>query len=98
MADANFCGSQITPGLFDLCDLCDLQGLIAPRPLLVEIGTYDQCFLIESATKCFAEVRKIYQAAGADDCLDLDLFEGGHAWGAQKSVAFFQKHLRLNPS
>lgn len=93
LTHANFCGSQMTPGLFALCDLCDLQGLIAPRPLLVEIGTYDTCFYVNSAMKCFAEVQKIYQAAGASDRLELDLFEGGHAWGGNKSKAFFAKHL-----
>ena len=46
MRDVNFCGSQITPGLFALCDVPDLHGLIAPRPLLVEIGAYDELSLI----------------------------------------------------
>ena len=91
--DGNFCGSQITPGLYDLCDLPDLHGLIAPRPLLVEIGTYDDCFLLDTAASCFREVEKIYAAAGAAGNLELDLFEGGHAWGGRKSVSFFKKHL-----
>ena len=93
MRDTNFCGSQITPGLYALCDMPDLQGLIAPRPLLVEIGTYDECFLVDSAMSCFREVEKIYAAAGVRDRLELDLFEGGHEWGGSKSVAFFDKHL-----
>jgi len=93
MRDVNTCGSQITPGLYALCDLPDLHGLIAPRPLLVEIGSYDDCFLLESAMSCFREVEKIYRAAGADGMLDLDLFEGGHRWGARKSLAFFGRHL-----
>lgn len=93
MRDTNFCGSQITPGLFELCDVPDLHGLIAPRALLVEIGTQDTCFEIDGALSCFREVEKIYSAAGHRDKLDLDLFEGGHRWGANKSVAFFQKHL-----
>jgi dipeptidyl aminopeptidase/acylaminoacyl peptidase len=91
--DANYCGSQITPGLYGLCDLPDLHGLIAPRPLLVEIGSYDDCFLADSAVSCFREVQKIYAAAGAGDRLELDLFEGGHQWGGRKTLAFFQKHL-----
>ena len=93
MRDTNVCGSQITPGLFDLCDVPDLQGLIAPRPLLVEIGAQDDCFLIESAMSCFREVEKIYTAAGAREKLELDLYEGGHRWGANKSVEFFRKSL-----
>jgi dienelactone hydrolase len=91
--DANFCGSQITPGLFALCDLPDLQGLIAPRPLLVEMGVFDHCFMVDSAMSCFKEVEKIYAAAGARDRLEQDLFEGAHAWGAHRSVDFFTRHL-----
>jgi hypothetical protein len=93
MRDVNFCGSQITPGLFRLCDVPDLQGLIAPRPLLVEIGIHDQCFLIDSAMSCFGEVEKIYEAAGVRDKLELDLFEGGHRWGGSKSVEFFRQSV-----
>jgi dienelactone hydrolase len=93
MRDLQFCGAQITPGLYELCDLPDLHGLIAPRPLLVEIGIHDTCFLVDSAMKCYREVEKIYAAAGAADKLELDLFEGGHRWGANKSLDFFAKHL-----
>ncbi len=93
MRDVNFCGSQVTPGLYGLCDLPDLQGLIAPRPLLVEIGIHDECFRIESAMSCFREVEKIYAAAGARESLQLDLFEGGHAWGGNKSLSFFRENL-----
>lgn len=91
--DNNSCGSQMTPGLYDLCDLCDLQGLIAPRPMLVEIGTYDDCFKVDSAMGCFGEVEKIYIAAGVGDKLVLDLFEGGHRWSGRKSVEFFAQNL-----
>jgi len=94
MRDINFCGSQITPGLYSLCDVPDLQGLIAPSPLLVEIGTYDDCFRVESAMSCFREVEKIFAAADVSDKLELDLFEGGHAWGANKSLKFFNKYLK----
>ena len=93
MRDLQFCGGQITPGLYALCDLPDLQGLIAPRPLLVEIGLHDTCFLVESAMKCYRQVEKIYAAAGARERLDLDLFAGGHRWGANKSADFFARHL-----
>jgi dienelactone hydrolase len=94
LRNVNFCGSQITPGLFALCDMPDLQGLIAPRPLLVEIGAHDLCFRIEPAMSCYRAVEEIYQAAGAADRLELDLFEGNHAWGDHKSAAFFKKHLQ----
>jgi hypothetical protein len=79
--------------LYNLCDVSDLQGLIAPRPLLVEIGMQDRCFLFEGANACWEEVQKIYAAAGASDVLEADIFTGGHRWGGNKSVSFFRRHL-----
>ncbi len=93
MRDNNFCGSQMTPGLFALCDVPDLQGLIAPRPLLIEIAVHDRCFGVDSAMSCYKALESIYAAAGAATHLEIDLFEGGHAWGGNLSVAFFNKHL-----
>ena len=91
--DVNYCGMQVAPGLFNLVDLPELQGLLAPRPLLVDMGASDNCFIIDSARECYRQVESIYATAGAADNLELDLFPGGHAWGGNKSVAFFQKHL-----
>ncbi len=90
----NFCGSQIIPGLFGLCDVPDLHGLIAPRPLLVEIGKQDDCFFMPSAMSCYHEVEKIYTAAGVPEKLELDLFEGGHQFAGNKAFDFFDRYLK----
>lgn len=86
--DNNYCGMQVAPGLYKLVDMPDLQGLIAPRPLLVDIGVRDTCFVVDSALECFRKVERISEAAGARDNLELDLFPGEHGWGGNKSVAF----------
>jgi len=91
--DLNYCGMQITPGLFKLVDLPDLQGLLAPQPLLIDIGAYDTCFGVDAAMPCYQRLEKIYQAAGAAEHLQLDFFPGEHAWGGNKSKAFFGKYL-----
>jgi len=91
--DVNYCGMQVAPGLFALVDLPDLQGLLAPRPLLVDIGVSDGCFMLDDAMGCYRRVEAIYGAAGAAEKLELDLFPGGHSWGGNKSVEFFRKHL-----
>jgi len=91
--DNNYCGMQVAPGLFKLVDLPDCQGLIAPRPLLVDIGAYDTCFKVDTALACYRQVEKIYRAAGASDRLELDLHPGEHGWGGNKSEAFFKEHL-----
>lgn len=91
--DINYCGMQIAPGLYKLVDLPDLQGLLAPRPLLVDIGANDNCFKVDTAMECFKKLEKIYAEAKASNKLQLDLFPGGHGWGGGKSVEFFKKHL-----
>ena len=90
----NFCGSQMVPGLYDLCDLPDLHGLIAPRPLLAEVGAHDQCFTADEAISCTREVAKIYAAAGVSENYEVDLFDGDHRFAGNKAFAFFDKHLK----
>jgi hypothetical protein len=91
--DINYCGMQVAPGLFKLVDLPDLQGLIAPRPLLIDIGVHDTCFKVDTALQCYRQIEKIYRAAGVADRLELDLHPGEHGWGANKAGAFFKEHL-----
>ncbi len=89
----NYCGMQVAPGLYKLVDLPDAQGLLAPRPLLIDIGAYDSCFRVDTAMACYRQVERIYRAAGAEDELELDLHPGEHGWGGNKSDAFFRKYL-----
>jgi len=95
MRDVNYCGMQVAPGLFKLVDLPDLQGLLAPRPLLLDIGLRDTCFRIETTLPAYRQVERIYAAAGAADKLELDLHPNEHGWGGNKAVAFFTRHLGL---
>lgn len=91
--DINYCGMQVAPGLFGLVDLPDLQGLLAPLPLLIDIGAYDTCFHVDNAMACFRQVEQIYEAAGARERLYLDFFPGDHAWGGNLSGPFFERCL-----
>ena len=90
----NVCGSQVTPGVYEMVDVPELHGLIAPRPLLIETGIHDDCFHIDHARQHFRRLAKIYKAAGAAEKLELDVFPGPHAWGGNKSVEFFREYLR----
>jgi dienelactone hydrolase len=94
VARANFCGNQILFGLYRLCDVGDLAGLTAPRPLLMEIGLYDSCFLYEDAVVARDQARKIYRAAGVEDRFEVDEFPGEHGFGGRKTLAFFDRWLR----
>jgi pimeloyl-ACP methyl ester carboxylesterase len=91
--DANFCGSQIVPEVFNYFDTDDIAGLISPRPLLLEMGIYDSCFPLQDTIKGYKGVKEIYTASGAEDKLWADIFPGPHAFGGNKAFEFFGKYL-----
>jgi len=90
---ANFCGSQIVPNCFRYFDTSDIAGLIAPRPLLIEMGLHDTCFPIENLLAGYDHVRTIYRAAGCENNLEADIHPGGHAFAANKAFGFFDRYL-----
>jgi len=92
-AKGNFCGAQYMPGLLTIGDIPEVAGLIAPKPLICEMGTEDQCFVIEDAKAAYTRVKAIYEAAGAGDRIDCDIFAGGHQWSGAKSFPWFEKWL-----
>ena len=78
------CGAQFVPGLLTFGDTPEVFGLIAPRPLLLELGTIDGTSPEIFAMDAWAQVERYYRAAGARDRLDIDIFETGHIYhGAQ---------------
>jgi dienelactone hydrolase len=89
----NFCGSQYMPGLLTIGDIPEVAGLIAPKPLVVEMGELDQCFIIEDMKKAFARLKRIYTAAGCADKLAADVHPAGHAWSGVKAFPMFDKQL-----
>lgn len=90
---ANWCGSQMVPNLYRYFDTHDIAGLIAPRPLLVEMGVYDTCFFIEDQLESFEALKTIYRAAGAEEHLWHDIHPGEHAFANNKAQAFFGEYL-----
>lgn len=92
--NGNFCGSQYVPGLFQLCDIPDLHGLIAPKPLLAEMGIHDKGLNVKDAIECGQKVKKIYEVAGAPQNYEVDLFDGEHQFAGNKAFSFFEKYLK----
>lgn len=93
IAQANFCGSQIVPHVHRHFDTHDIAGLIAPRPLLVEMGIYDTCFPLQHTLIGYQGIERIYQAAGAADKLWQDVHPNAHSFGANKAFEFFATYL-----
>jgi dienelactone hydrolase len=89
----NFCGSQYMPGLLTIGDVPDVAGLIAPKPLMIEMGEKDTCFIIEDARNAYSHLERIYAAAGASEHLDCDVHPGGHAWSGAKAFDWFKRWI-----
>lgn len=92
--NGNFCGAQYMHGLGRIGDIYDVASLIAPRPMLAEIGEHDMCFLVDDAMKAYRHVKACYKAAGVPERCDLDRFPGGHEFSGRKAFAWFDKWLK----
>lgn len=89
----NFCGAQYMPGLLTIGDIPDVAGLICPKPLVVEMGERDQCFVIDDMRAAYARVERIYRAAGVPERLEADVHPGEHQWSGAKSFDWFARWL-----
>jgi len=87
------CGSQMVPGMILYGDIPEVMSLIAPRPLLLELGTNDGTSPEIFATDAYERIRKVYDFLGAEDRLDIDIFDSGHKFNGRKSLTWFDRWL-----
>ncbi len=85
------CGAQLIPGLLQYGDTPELFSLIAPRPLVIEIGLQDPLIPRVWALRGLARIRKAYAAAGAPDRLFVEEFDGGHQFSGKMASNVLQK-------
>jgi dienelactone hydrolase len=87
------CLCNFVPGIVQVAEMVDIAGLVAPRPLLVESGTQDSIFPVEATRRAFTALEEIYSFFNAADRLDIDIFEGEHAWSGAKAYDWLAKWL-----
>jgi dienelactone hydrolase len=87
------CLCNFVPGLVKVAEMADIAGLVAPRPLLIESGTQDSIFPVEATRQSYKELQKIYAEFGTTDRLDIDIFEGEHAWSGAKAYDWLARWL-----
>lgn len=87
------CVDNYVPGLNRIAEMPDLVGLIAPRPLLVEAGLYDDIFPIEATRKAFEQIHNIYLLLGVESKLAADFFPGEHRINGEKAYAWLTDWL-----
>ncbi|MCU0503185.1 MAG: acetylxylan esterase [Anaerolineae bacterium] len=76
------CADNYVPGILKVADMGDVLGLFAPRPVVVVAGRDDDIFPIGGVQEVFAQLQRIYAAAGAADACRLVIGEGGHRFYA----------------
>jgi len=88
------CICNFVPGLAQFGEIYDLAGLIAPRPMLVEAGTYDPIFPLEAVQRSVDITRtKVYGLFKKPDSLEIDIFEGRHRISGQRAYDFLFENL-----
>ena len=87
------CSCNYVPGILQYAEIADIAGLIAPRPLLVELGTQDPIFPVQGTEQALATLRVIYDLFGVQERLVADIFEGAHRWNGSKAYLWLERWL-----
>ena len=87
------CIDNYVPGILNWAELYDVAGLIAPRPLIAESGDRDPIFPIAASRESFARVKKVYEAFGAQDMVEHDVFSGVHQFNGRRGIPFLKNAL-----
>ncbi len=86
------CDCNYAPGMLDLCEMYDVAGLIAPRPMLIIAGKDDLIFPIEGVYEAYEKLQAVYDAFGAKANLELYVGEEGHCYYAARVWGFLAEH------
>ncbi len=88
------CTCNYAPGLLNLCEMYDVAGLIAPRPMLIIAGKEDPIFPIQGVYAAYERLAAIYDAFGAKHNLELYVGEEGHRYYQARVWDFFAEHAQ----
>jgi hypothetical protein len=84
------------PGFFTLMDVCEINLLLAPRPVVFESSLRDGCFPINYCREGFARIRAGYAVFGAEDAVWQDIWDAGHEWHGELAYPIMDAVLKGN--
>jgi len=87
------CSCNYAPGPLNRCEMYDVAGLIAPRPLLVIAGAEDPIFPLAGVHEAYAQVREVCEALGAEANLELYVGPEGHRYYKARTWDFVRERL-----
>lgn len=85
------------PGFTEAFDFSDIYSLIAPRPLLCQIGKQERApggFPPEIAQAAMKGIDRAYGVLSAKGKAELEIHPEGHVFIVPTGVAFLEKHLK----
>jgi dienelactone hydrolase len=88
------CADNYIPHLFKYAEMADILGLFAPKPVVVVAGIDDYIFPIQGTRRAFADLKRIYQAAAAEDCCHLVVGDQGHRFYADDAWSVALEELQ----
>jgi dienelactone hydrolase len=68
----------VIPGMYHYFDLPDLSALVAPRALMVQMGSRDGLFPLSGIQSAFAKIDQCYQKVGSPNRQQCKLFDAPH--------------------
>jgi dienelactone hydrolase len=86
------CACNFVPGLGLFGEMYDLAGLIAPRSMLVESGSYDPIFPRKAVEQSVEKARDVYEVFKSP-AIETDYFEGRHQISGKKAYEFLRNAL-----
>ena len=84
------------PGFFTLMDVCEINILLAPRPVVFESSLRDGCFPINDCRDGYARIREGYTVFGAKDVVWQDIWDAGHEWHGELAYPVIDSALKGN--
>ncbi len=87
------CGAQVIPRLLEYGDVPEIGALIAPRPVIWEVGNRDGLIAPRWAEEALRRMRIAYKALGESDHLLVDRFDGAHRWNGALAYPQLKKAL-----
>ena len=78
--------SFLIPGMYRFFDLPDLAALVAPRAVMLLMGSRDRLFPVSGMQSAFDKIARCYQKAGARDAQRSKLFDAPHEFNPEMQV------------
>jgi hypothetical protein len=84
----------VIPHLLEYGDTPEITSLIAPRPLICEVGLHDPLHPVKWLPIAEERITRAYRASRRPENFSVHRFDGGHVWNGETAVPLLEKVLK----